>query len=418
MTQDRRRNWAGNRTYDATGLAEPDSVEELAALVTSTPQLHALGSRHSFNGVADTTGTQVSLAHLAPTVDVDVEAATATVSAWATYGDVAPAIHEHGLALESLASLPHISVAGACATATHGSGADNRNLSAAVRAMTFVDGTGELVEVARDTDPDRFPGLVVHLGAIGIVTSITLDLVEAVPHHQRAWVDLPGEVLAEHVDEVMGGARSVSCFTRWQDGRIDTVLHKAVGDPDDDPADVLGAPRATDTRHPIPGLDPANVTEQLGVSGSWYDRIPHFRMGFTPSNGEEIQSEWFVRREDAADALTAMWSVGADLDDALQVSELRTIAADDLWLSPACERDVFALHFTWVRDDDLVAAAVDTVEGALAPFDPLPHWGKVSHVPPAVIARRVPRLGDFAVLADTHDPDHRFRNTFLDDLLG
>lgn len=413
-----RRTWAGNRTYGAPALAEPGSVEELQELVANTARVHALGSRHSFNAVADSPGTQVSLAHLDPTVTVDPEARTATMSAWATYGDVAPTIHDHGLALVTLASLPHISVAGACATATHGSGATNRNLSAAVSAMTFVDGRGELVEVTRADDPDTFPGLVVHLGAIGVVVSITLDLVDAAPVHQRAWVDLPGTVLRDHVDEVLAGADSVSCFTRWRDDTIDTVLHKSTGAPDDDPVEVLGAARATDTRHPIPGLDPANVTRQLGEPGPWYDRLPHFRLDHVPSSGAEIQSEWFVGRSDARAALDAMWSVGPMLADALQVSEVRTIAADDLWLSPAHERDVLALHFTWVCDPDLVARAVDMVEEALAPLHAVPHWGKVTHAGRQVYRDGYARLGDVADLADHHDPEHRFRNAFLDDLFG
>ncbi len=413
-----RRSWAGNRTYRASSLAEPSSIDELQELVASSRRVHALGSRHSFNAVADTPGTQVSLAHLDPTVTVDATARTATVSAWATYGDVAPTIHDHGLALVTLASLPHISVAGACATATHGSGVANQNLSAAVSAMTFVDGRGDLVEVSRADDPDTFPGLVVHLGAIGVVVSVTLDLVPAAPVHQRVYLDLAGSVLRGHVDQVMAGADSVSCFTRWRDDTVDMVLHKTADAPDDDAADVLGAARATDTTHPIPGLDTANLTEQLGVPGPWYNRLPHFRLDHVPSAGAEIQSEWFVDRADADAAVDAMWSVGPALADALQTSEIRTIAADDLWLSPAGHRDLLALHFTWVRDPDLVRRAVDVVEDALAPFDPVPHWGKVNHADRQVYADRYDRLGDVAALADHHDPEHRFRNAFLDDLLA
>lgn len=416
LDTERRTNWAGNRTYGARGLLRPRSLDELPDVVTSLPRLHALGGRHSFNDVADTDGVQVALDHLPASVEVDPEAATATVSAWSTYGDLAPAVHEQGFALDNLASLPHITVAGACATATHGSGVTKGNLSTAVRAMTFVDGRGEVVTTRRGDE--TFAGLVVHLGAIGLVTSLTLDLVPAVDLHQRAYVDLPADTLAAHLDEVMGGADSVSCFTRWQDGVVDTVLHKSTGDPDDDPEDVFGAARATERRHPIAGLDPVHVTEQLGVKGPWYDRIPHFRMGFTPSAGEEIQSEWFVRRSDGPAALDALWSVGDRLDDALQVSEVRTIAADDLWLSPAHGHDVLALHFTWVRDEGLVHAAVDVVEDALSPFDPVPHWGKVSHADGAVYRARYDRLDAFADLVDHHDPDGRLRNDVLDDLLG
>lgn len=413
-----RTNWAGNRRYHAAGLARPTRMEELQELVATTPRIHALGTGHSFNGVADTTGTQVSLDGLPPFVEIDTQARTATVSAWSTYGDVAPAIDAHGFALATLASLPHISVAGACATATHGSGVANRNLSAAVAAMEIVTGTGERCSVSRASHPDTFPGMVVHLGALGIVVAVTLDLVDSLPVHQRAWVDLPRDHLDSHLDEVLAGAESVSCFTRWRHDTIETVLHKSRGDPADDPERIGPAIRATEQRHPISGLSAEHVTEQLGRPGSWYERLPHFRMGFTPSAGEEIQSEWFVDRAVATDAIDALWDVGDLLDDVLQVSEIRTVAADDLWLSPAYDRDLLALHFTWIREPRVVDRAIDAVEDALAPFDPVPHWGKVSHARRELFARRWDRLDDFAALAARFDPDGRFRNAFLDDALG
>jgi xylitol oxidase len=218
--------------------------------------------------------------------------------------------------------------------------------------MTFVDGTGEVVEVSREDDPDRFPGLVVHLGAIGIVTSLTLDLVEAVPWHQREWRGLSSATLLEHVEDIMAGADSVSVFTRWQEPADTTILHKWVGDRDA-PDRLFGA-RAIDPQDATDTANSPNRTDATGAPGPWHERIPHFRLGFTPSAGEELQSEWLVDRDDAADALAAVSSVGEHLDRALIVSELRTVAADDLWLSPALGRDVFAIHCTWVDDEGLV----------------------------------------------------------------
>lgn len=414
----RGKNWGGNLSYGAREVSLPTGLEELQEAVATAPRLRPLGTRHSFNGLADTWGVQVSLEAMEQFVQVDDASATARVSAWSTYGHVAPMLHDHGFALPNLASLPHISVAGACATATHGSGVRRRNLAAAVSAMEIVDGAGELVTVSRADDPDIFPGCVVHLGALGIVTALTLDLVPAQPVHQRAYVDLSRSELAANLAEIMAGADSVSCFTRWQDDMIETVLHKDVRDPAEDPPELFGAARATRPRHPILGMSTEAVTQQLGCPGPWYDRLPHFRLGHTPSAGKEIQSEWFVDRRHAVDALEAVWTVGPDLDEALQVSEIRTIAADDLWLSPMHERDVLGLHFTWILDQPVVDRAVERVEDALAPFGAVPHWGKVSHADRDVYASRYDRLGDFTGLAERFDPDHRFRNTFLDDLLG
>jgi xylitol oxidase len=410
----RRTNWGGNVVYDATMVAEPTSVGELQELVAGSERVHALGSRHSFNGIADTSGVHISLGHLTPHIHVQTSDSTADVSAWATYGDIGQPLHARGLALPAMASLPHISIAGACATATHGSGMRNRNLAAMVVGMEFVDGTGARIRRSRADHAEEFPGLPVHLGALGVVTQVTLQLVEAAPVHQRAWVDLPAHAWLDHFDDIMSAAHSVSCFTRWRDDLVDTVLHKAVGDPDDDPVDVFGAARAAGPRHPVVGADSANLTAQQGRPGPWHERLPHFRPDVVPGGGEELQSEWYVPYERGVEAVAAMFGVGDRIADVLLTSEVRTIAADDLWLSPAYERDVVAIHLTWSRDVAAVHRAVDVVERALAPFDPVPHWGKLSHAGRSDWARGFPRLDDFAALARAHDPVGRFRNDFLD----
>lgn len=411
MSAGARTTWGGNHTYVAAALLRPSTLEEVSDLVQAHPRVRVLGSRHSFNDAADTTGVQISLDRIPVQISVDADARTAKVPGWATYAEVADAIASHDLALHTMASLPHISVAGAVATASHGSGLRNQGLAAAVRALELVDGRGEVVPLARgDVD---FAGHVVHLGALGVVTSLTLDLVPAVPYHQRSYVGLSGRDLAAAPLEVLGAAASVSCFTRWQDDAVEQVLLKATGDPDADPTAIGGARPADRTLHPVPGFDATGVTEQLGVVGPWWDRLPHFRAEHQPSTGREIQSEWFVAQTVAGPAMEALWRVGSQLDAALQTSEIRTIAADDLWLSPAHGRDVVAFHFTWHLDPAAVERAVAVVEQALAPYDALPHWGKIwqrasgSHL-------RHPRLADFRALAARRDPEGRFANTLTD----
>ncbi|MBY5161044.1 FAD-binding protein [Salsipaludibacter albus] len=409
-----RRNWAGSHTYRAPRLATPTSVEEVQDVVTEAPRVRPLGSRHSFNDVADTDGVQVSLDGLPPVVEVDADAATVTVGGGATYGDVVEVVDAAGFALPNLASLPHIGVAGATATGTHGSGDDNRSLSAAVVGLDLVTGDGERRRITRADDPDLFPGCVVALGALGVVVSLDLALVPAETMHQRVYDHIPADVLADHLDAITGAADSVSCFTRWQDRVVDTVWLKSTGDPDDDPEDLFGAPRAPVDRHPIPGLSTEAVTPQLGRPGPWFQRLPHFRLGFTPSAGAEVQSEYFVARTDAVDAFEALWALGPQLDDLLQISEIRTIAADDLWLSPANGRATVALHFTWHRRPEQLASFLPVLEDALAPFGAVPHWAKAFTVHREVFANRYDRLADFAALAEQFDPEHTFRNPYLD----
>ncbi len=411
-------NWGGNLRYAARELLRPESLDDLPALVRSHPRIRVLGTRHSFSPVADTPGVLVSLSAIPMDPDHDVvvdrEAMTATLPAWATYAQAAPVLHRHGVALSAMASLPHLGVAGACATATHGSGLRAQVLPASVVAMSLVDGRGEQVQVSRGSTPD-FPGYAVHLGALGVVTSVTLAVEPALPYRQSVFVDLPRAALDQDLLAVLGAGDSVSLFTRWLEETVEAVFVKSRG-PLESPV-LEGTAAAHAPYHPIRGADPGAVTVQLGQPGPWHERLPHFRADRVPSNGAEIQSEWFVALSDAADALDAVWALGPELADVLLVSEVRTVAADDLWLSPARDRDLVALHFTWRRDAEAVARAARLVEQALAPWSPLPHWGKVSASGPAAW-RGLPGVAQFAELVGRHDPQGRFRNATLDALLG
>ena len=411
-------NWAGNVTFTPRRVARPGSVDELRRLVAGSDRLRAVGSRHSFNTLADTDGDLVSLAGLPPVVDIDPAAGTVTVAAGLRYGDFAVRLHEAGFALPNLASLPHISVAGAVATATHGSGIGNRSLAAAVSALTLVTPSGDLRTVRRGDD--AFEGSVVALGALGPVVSLTLDVEPTFDVAQVVYDDLPAEALDGHLDEVLGSAYSVSLFTDWGGAaeeappRINQVWRKHRGDAVDAPATWLGATLADGARHPVPGMPTVNCTRQGGVPGPWYARLPHFRLEFTPSSGDELQSEYLVDRADARAALAAVGGVRDVVAPVLQISEVRTVAADSAWLSPAYHRDSVALHFTWVGDYGAVRPAIDAVERALEPMSPRPHWGKLFHTPPEKIRQVYPRMPDAVALTRAVDPDGTFRNAFID----
>jgi len=404
-------NWAGNHTYRAAVLHRPASLEQLRELVAGAGRLRALGSRHSFSGIADS-DELVSLDGLPAEVAVDHGAGTVSLGAGLRYGELAETLKAEGVALANLASLPHISVAGAVATATHGSGDANGNLATAVAGLELVTASGELLTASRG-DPD-FDGLVVGLGALGVVTRLTLDVEPAYQVRQRTFEGLPWASLFEHFDEVTGAGYSVSLFTRWGPA-VEQVWVKSriTAEPERARGELFGAVPAVVDRHPILGIDPVNCTPQLGVAGPWSDRLPHFRMGFTPSSGEELQSEYHLPRGQAATALEALRRIGDRLRPVLQVSELRTVAADRLWMSPQYGQDTLAVHFTWGPDWDAVRPVLGELEAALADFGARPHWGKLFLAGAATIAGRYPRHGDFARLAGRLDPGGVFTNAWL-----
>ena len=347
--------------------------------------------------------------------ELDRDARTVTVDGGARYGELCGPLHAAGFALNNLASLPHISVAGACATATHGSGDRIGNLATAVAALEVVTADGEVVAFVRDRDP-AFDGAVVGLGALGAVTRLTLDLQPTFQVRQDIYERLPFATAVERFDEISASADSVSLFTDWRGPTIDQVwLKRRVPerDPFEAPATFFGATRATIPIHPIRRMPPDALTEQLGVPGPWHERLPHFRMDFMPSSGAELQSEYFIPREHASAALVAVDAVRSAFAALLQISEIRTVAADGLWMSTAFGRASVAIHFTWQPEQEAVRAVLPVLERALAPFDPRPHWGKLSTMPADATRSSYTHLRGFVELIERHDPRGTFRNDFL-----
>jgi xylitol oxidase len=411
------RNWAGNYEYTAGRLHQPESIEEVQHLVRTVPKLRVLGSRHSFNDLADTTGEHLSLARMPRVFELDPRARTVTIDGAVTYGELAGPLDAAGVALHNLASLPHISVAGACATSTHGSGDRNGSLATAVSAMEVVTADGEIHAFSRASAPDEFDGAVVSLGGLGVVTKLTLQLEPTFQVGQYVYTDLPLAQVVDHFDEITSSAYSVSLLTRWRGLAIDQVWlkHRVTdGAPFEPRGDFFGATLATEPRHPIPGMSPAACTEQLGAPGPWHERLPHFRMDHTPSSGDELQSEYQVPRRQAVDALLAIDGLRDQISPLLWISEVRTIAADELWMSPSFGRESVAIHFTWKPDWDAVRGLLPRIEDSLAPFEPRPHWGKLFTIPPDQLLSRYPRAPEFAALLRRHDPLGKFRNGFLD----
>jgi len=417
VSESKLKNWAGNLEYSTEHLYEAQSLEDVQSFVKKQARLKVLGTRHCFNDIADSKQCFLSVKSWNDLVDLNPQARTVSVHAGMTYGQLCPLLHNQGFALHNLASLPHISVAGSCSTATHGSGQQNGNLATAVSGLEIVTATGELLRLSRQKDGDTFAGAVVGLGALGVITSVTLDVQPTFLMRQYVYEDLPLAQFKNHFDAIEASAYSVSLFTDWQKARFNEVWLKTRVDAT--PAfeagpEFFGAHRATKNLHPIAELSPENCTEQMGVVGPWYERLPHFRMGFTPSAGKELQSEYFVPREHAVDAILAVQRLHDLVSPHLLISEIRAVAADNLWLSPCYRQPCVTIHFTWKQDWPAVSKVLPVIEKELAPYKARPHWGKLFTTSPATLRTLYEKLPDFIELARHYDPQGKFRNAFLD----
>ncbi len=412
----RLKNWAGNLTYSTDKVQYPKSVEEVQQLIKKHSKLKALGTRHCFNTIADSRDDLVSTKEMNKVVSLDKKAPTVTVEGGIKYGELAPWLHQQGFALHNLASLPHISVAGSITTATHGSGIKNGNLASAVTALELVIADGSIIHLSKASDPEKLNAAVVGLGALGIITKVTLQVEPTYMVSQRVFLKLPMTQVKQHFEQIMSAGYSVSLFTDWQSDHISEVWIKSrIGrDKEQNQPEFYGAKAATKNLHPIFDHPAESCTEQMGAPGPWYERLPHFKMGFTPSSGKELQSEYFVPLHHAVEAITAVSRLGKQIGPHLFITEIRTIAADDLWMSPCHNQTSVTIHFTWKPETEAVLKLLPLIENALSPFNARPHWGKVFTMAPKVLASRYEKLADFKKLAAEYDPHGKFRNDFLD----
>ena len=413
---DQRQNWSGHVTFGARAIHHPATLDEVRAIVAAASNVRAFGARHSFNAVADTTGDHLSLERLDRVLAIDPERRVVTVEGGIRYATLGPQLHAAGFALHNLASLPHVSVAGAVATATHGSGDRNGNLATAVSGLELVTAGGDVMTLSRERDGDTFRGAVVGLGGLGIVTKLTLDIEPTFEVRQVIYDGLREARLDDDFEGIMGGAYSVSLFTDWRDERIRQTWVKrreGVDAMPEEGADYFGAMPAPHPRVLAESSSPSIVTEQGDVPGPWHERLPHFRPEVMPG-GDELQSEYFVPRRHAPAAIRALGTLRGRIAPLVKLSEFRTMTADDLWMSMAYGRDTVGLHFTWRRDWPAVSRLLPAIEEQLAPFGARPHWGKLFTLDAARIRALYPKLPDFRALLKEYDPAGKFRNEFFD----
>jgi xylitol oxidase len=416
MPDDKLKNWSGNLEYGTERMYSANSLEEVRAFVAKQGKLKVLGTRHCFNTIANSTDQFLSVRPMAKIATLDDKARAVTVEGGMSYGQLCPDLDSKGFALHNLASLPHISIAGACSTATHGSGDKNGNLATAVSALELVTASGDVVRLSRRDDGETFRGAVVGLGALGVITKVTLDVQPTFQVRQFVYENLPMSQWSENFEAIESSAYSVSLFTDWKQQRFNEVWLKnrvEEGKAMYAPEEFYGAKRATRNLHPIAELSAENCTEQMGVPGPWYERLPHFKMGFTPSAGKELQSEYFVPRPNAVEAVMAVEQLHEKISPHLLISEIRTIAADDLWMSPCYKQPCVTIHFTWKQDWPAVEKLLPVIERNLAPFGARPHWGKLFTIPPAQLHPNYEKLPKFVALCKKFDPQGKFRNEFL-----
>jgi xylitol oxidase len=401
-------NWSKNVDFNDREYLQPESLTDLQELVRAHPKIRARGTAHCFNEIANTSSYAINLGKMPRVIDVNPEANSVTVSSGLTYGELAPVLHNQGWALNNLASLPHISIAGSISTGTHGSGIKNQNLANQVLALDLVTAEGELRHIDR-TNP-AFNALVVGLGLGGIVYQYELKIEPTFEIRQVIYPEIPLDILQRNFNQIMGTAYSVSYFTDWSSAQVGNLWCK-FRDNEVIPESVGGINKAVKKYHPIPSVDPVACTDQLGQPGDWHQRLSHFKLEFTPSVGEEIQTEFFIDRKDASAAIEALSQLGEEITPLLWITELRTIAADQLWLSGAYQQDSLAIHFTW-KKDDAIYPVIEKVEAALRPFNYRPHWGKVFTADAKYLSTVYPKMSEFKALAEALDPASKFENTF------
>ena len=414
--QERLKNWAGNLTYSTGNVFYPTSVAQVQELVKKHSKLKTLGTRHCFNNIADSRDNLLSTSKMNKVISLDPEAKTVTVEAGIKYGELAPWLHKNGYALHNLASLPHISVGGSITTATHGSGIKNGNLSSAVTGLEIVIADGSVIHLSKADDVEKLHAAVVGLGALGVITKVTLEVQPTYMMLQNVFTGLPVAQLKDNFEKIMSAGYSVSLFYDWQTDLINEVWIKSRIETDvpQSQPEFYGAKAATKNLHPIIELGAENCTEQMGVPGPWYERLPHFKMGFTPSSGKELQSEYFVPLHSAVEAIEAVSHLGKQIGPHLFITEIRTIAADKLWMSPCHNQTSVTIHFTWKQETEAVLQLLPQIEKVLAPFNARPHWGKVFTMEPNVLEARYEKLNGFKKLVAEYDPYGKFRNAFLE----
>jgi len=407
------KNWAGNLTFSAKEYIEIDSISKLQSIVSKASGVKVLATGHSFNDIADTNQTQISIKNLSNKIEIDSIKKVVLVPAGMQYADVCRYLETKGWALFNTASLGEITVAGAMLTGTHGSGSNNPVLSDCVEGIEMVLESGEIFNISRE-DSDEFFGFVISLGALGVFTKLKLKIVESFSIKQFVYENIGIQSISENFDDVFDKSYSVSYFSNWKKNSTGQIWMKFLDNNNFPqlPSVWLDGNIANANQHPVKVNDPSPCTDQMGVSGKWLYRLPHFKLDSSPASGDEVQTEYLVDRAYVSHYIDELSNIGDEIAARVYATEIRTIKADDLWLSGAHGRQTVGFHFTWKKSDSL-QTFLPKIEEILGNHNGRPHWGKLFSTPRENLIGRYPKYSNFEDLLKKYDPNKKFRNSFI-----
>ena len=369
-------NWSNNIEFTAkTALEKPSTADELATLIRDTRRsVKVVGTAHSFNDIADTDGIQISLANF-QNISIDPSRMMVKFGGGVTYISLIKALAAEKMALQNLPSLPHINVVGSVVTGTHGSGMQNQAMGALVSEFAFVDASGAQRRLTREHHEGEFYRYLHSFGALGVIYEMTMDIEPEYGVAKCVYQDVPWDFLKdkEAYNELNQRHEYISYFTDWKEEKMTSIWIGSRYNPQNISYEDLLAQSYLDTCpptylegtltqkiHPVPGRSSDPCVES--GYGMWNDKIYHFKPDKPPSSdGDEIQTEFFVKYADMPAAVAELYSNAALFRDFVQITEIRGVERDSIPLSPAKEQDVMGIHFTWKHDFKNVYFAAKTV---------------------------------------------------------
>ncbi|NBE50489.1 D-arabinono-1,4-lactone oxidase [Streptomyces boluensis] len=428
------RNWSGSVRSSPARVVAPASTEEVAAALKDAGRdglrVKPLGSGHSFSPVAATEGVMLRMDRLDGLLSVDRASGLVTVQGGMPLYRLNPLLAEHGLALENMGDIDRQTITGAISTGTHGTGVGFGSISTQLRAMTLVLADGSTVHCSADERPELFAAARVGLGALGVITSVTLQCVPAFA--LRAVEEpMPLDQVLDELDDLVDGNDHFEFF--WFPHTRTALTRRLTRLPADTPLQPVGRLRAwfddefvtntafegllrLGTAYPrtVPGITRL-VTGAL--SGREFTDASH-RVFASRRDVRFHEGEYAFAREHAADVIRriARWVDTHDEKVAFPL-EVRFVAADDIPLAPTYRRTSAYIAFHQYHRMPY-QGYFDAVQDIFDSVDGRPHWGKMHRLDAARLRTRYPRFDAFVALRDALDPTGVFRNDYLDTVLG
>ncbi|MFG1791261.1 D-arabinono-1,4-lactone oxidase [Nocardia sp. NPDC049149] len=423
-------NWAGDQRCAPAAIATPHTSDELAEILAQAGDagqtVRVAGAGHSFTDAVLTDGVLVDLANLNRVLDVDTATGLVRVEAGSTLNAVSNALHGHGLTFPNLGDIDVQTVAGATATGTHGTGATLQNLSAALHSIELMLADGSRVELNAETDPDGWRAARVSVGALGVVTAATLQLV---PSFVLEGVErpVPVEDVLDELDTYIDNNQHFEFYMFAHSPLAMTKRNNTVDLPEqprgkavDWFADILMSNYTFDALCKLGRWQPRLVPwihRGAAYAGSYRRQVDRsYRVFASPRLLRFTEMEYAIPREHSAEAIRAIKALSTKFDTPMPI-EVRWVAPDDAFLSPASGRDTcyIAVHqYRGMPYEPYFRAC----EAVFDTFNGRPHWGKRHFQTADTLRERYPDWDRFAEVRQRFDPKGRFSNAYLNRVLG